>query len=367
MNTQIILAGLRARPVRTAVGVLAVVLEVVLILLLVGLTNGAISDSGSRVAGVGGEIIVKDESSSYLIGMTPAVLPVGPMGKDISATDGVTVAAPVLTQSEQGGGFTMIWGIEPASFDAMSGGFKFTDGKIFAGPEEAIVDTKIASDRHMTVGSRVEILKHMFTITGIYETGKGARVFIPLEKAQEMVGGEGKCTMFYVKLKDKSRLKGVIEDLKSKLPGRDVVDADEWLSLLYQSQSTLLGVVFNVIVFIGVAVGVLVIFLSMYTTVTERTREIGILRAMGASKTFIVVLVIQESVALCVIGALLGIGASFLLMFVLKAMLPTLSILITNRWILLAAVLSLLSGVVGSIYPAYKAASTDPIEALAYE
>src|SRR5262245_1925942 len=108
MNTQIILAGLRARPVRTAVGVLAVVLEVVLILLLVGLTNGAISDSGSRVAGVGGEIIVKDESSSYLIGMTPAVLPVGPMGKDISATDGVTVAAPVLTQSEQGGGFTMI-------------------------------------------------------------------------------------------------------------------------------------------------------------------------------------------------------------------------------------------------------------------
>jgi putative ABC transport system permease protein len=367
MNTQIIFAGLRARPVRTAVGVLAVTLEVVLILLLVGLTNGAISDSGSRVAGVGGEIIIKDESSSYLIGMTPATLPVEKMGKDIMAAEGVAVAAPVLTQTEQGGGFTMIWGIEPSSFKAMSGGFTFKEGGIFSNPEEAIVDTKIASDRNLKVGSRVEILKRPFTITGIYETGKGARVFIPLETAQDMVGHAGFCTMFYVKLKDKSQLKEVIDKLKNRLPGRDVVDADEWLSLLYQTNSTLLGVVFNVIVFIGVAVGVLVIFLSMYTTVTERTREIGILRAMGASKTFIVVLVIQESLALCVIGALVGIGGSFLLQVILKAMLPTLSILITNGWVVRAAVFALLSGVVGSIYPAYKAASQDPIEALAYE
>ena len=139
------------------------------------------------------------------------------------------------------------------------------------------------------------------------------------------------------------------------------------VELLYETNSTLLDIVFNVIVFIGVIVGVLVIFLSMYTTVTERTREIGILRAMGASKMFIVVLVIQESLVLCVIGALVGIGASFLLMFTLKAMLPTLSILITNGWVLRAAVFALLSGVVGSIYPAYKAASQDPIEALAYE
>ena len=83
---------------------------------------------------------------------------------------------------------------------------------------------------------------------------------------------------------------------------------------MFESNAPLLGIVFRVIVFVGVAIGVLVIFLSMYTTVTERTREIGILRAMGASKGFIVVLVLQESFVLCVIGTIVGIGASFLLM-----------------------------------------------------
>jgi len=367
MNTQIILAGLRARPVRTAVGVLAVTLEVALILLLVGLADGNINDTGNRVAGVGGEIIIKDESSSYLIGMTPAVLPVEKMRNDIRAVDGVVAVAPVLTQTEQGGGFTMIWGIEPSSFDAMSGGFTYLDGHIFTKAHEAVVDDRIANDLNLKVGSRIEVLKLTFTITGIVQNGKGARIFIPIETAQAMVNHPGFCTMFYVKLKDKSQTKAIVETLKEKLPGRDVVDSDEWLSMLYQTNSALIGIVFNVIVFIGVAVGVLVIFLSMYTTVTERTREIGILRAMGASKAFIVILVIQESVVLCVIGSLVGIGASFLSMFTLKAFLPTLSILITNGWVLRAALFALLSGILGSIYPAYKAASTDPIEALTYE
>jgi putative ABC transport system permease protein len=152
-----------------------------------------------------------------------------------------------------------------------------------------------------------------------------------------------------------------------EFPGRDIIDADEWLSLLYSNNAAFLGIVFDVILFIGVSVGVLVIFLSMYTTVTERTREIGILRAMGASKGFIVVLVIQESLVLCFIGAIVGVGSSFLLMYLLRRYLPTLSILITSEWVLRGSLFALISGVIGSLYPAYKAASQDPIEALAYE
>jgi putative ABC transport system permease protein len=105
----------------------------------------------------------------------------------------------------------------------------------------------------------------------------------------------------------------------------------------------------------------------MYTTVTERTREIGILRAMGASKSFIVVMVIQESLLLCLVGAIVGVGASYLLTIPLKSMWPTLSILISGSWVIRAAFFALVSGVIGSLYPAYKAASQDPIEALAYE
>jgi putative ABC transport system permease protein len=105
----------------------------------------------------------------------------------------------------------------------------------------------------------------------------------------------------------------------------------------------------------------------MYTSVTERTREIGILRSMGASKGFIVALVLQESLVLCIIGAIVGTGGSFALAVLLKKLMPTLVISISQRWVLQAAAFALLSGVIGCLYPAYKAASQDPIEALAYE
>ncbi len=365
MNTQIILAGLKARPVRTGVGVLAVALEVVLILLLVGLTNGAIADSGSRVAGAGGEIIFKNGESSYVVGMNPAVLPVK-MVPEIEKIEGVKVAAPIVAQTEVGGGFTMIWGIDPPSFDEMSGGFRFMDGKIFSRPDEAIIDDRIANDKHLKVGDTLQVLNHPFTVSGIVENGKGARVFIPLTTAQDMTRPDS-ATMFYVKLHDKSQTKAVVERLKEAFPGRDVVDADDWLSLMFESIAPLLGLVFNVIVFVGVFIGVLVIFLSMYTTVTERTREIGILRAMGATKSFIVVLVLQESLVLCIIGAIVGIGSSYLVMAILKGIFPTLSVLIDSGWVFRAVLFALLSGIIGSLYPAYKAASQDPIEALAYE
>ena len=371
MNTQIILAGLKARPVRTAVGVFAVTLEVVLILLLVGLTNGAITDSGTRIASAGGEIIFMDTGSSMIVGLSGATLPVS-LAADITKVEGVKAVAPILAQTESTGGFTMIWGIDPPSFAAMSGGLTFLgDGKMFTRPDEAVVDDRFAGDHKLVVGSPVTILRRPFTVSGIVQNGKGARAFIPLETAQEMSAHEGFCTMFYIKLNDKSQTKAVIERLKAhpdpRISQKNIVDADDWLSLMYASNAPLLGVVFRVIVFVGVAIGVLVIFLSMYTTITERTREIGILRSMGASKRFIVIMVLQESFTLCIIGTVIGIGLSFVVMAGLKSVFPTLSIVITADWVFRAALFALLSGIIGSLYPAYKAASQDPIEALAYE
>src|SRR5688572_12721612 len=367
MNTQIIMAGLKARPVRTAVGVLAVTLEVVLILLLVGLTNGGIADSGNRIASVGGEILFKDGDTSYVIGMNEAVLPIKPLSEALSKVEGIKVAAPVVAQTEVGGGFTMIYGIDLPTFNAMSGGLTLISGKLFERIDEVVVDDRLAADRNLKVGDPLHVKNRDFTISGIVQNGKGARIFIPIEAAQEMTGSPGKATLFYIKLHDKSQTKQIIDRLKAEFPGRDIVDQEEWLSLMFESNSALLGIVFRVIVFVGISIGVLVIFLSMYTTVTERTREIGILRAMGASKGFIVVLVLQESFVLCVAGTIVGIGASFLVMAILKSIFPTLSILITTGWVVRAAIFALLSGVVGSLYPAYKAASQDPIEALAYE
>jgi putative ABC transport system permease protein len=352
--------------------VLAVTLEVVLILLLVGMANGSLADTAKRVSGVGGEIIFKNADTSFMLGASPATLPLE-LADRITKVDGVQAVAPVLVQMESTGGLTQIWGIDPVSFQAMSGGFKILKGRMFSAPDEAIVDERITADRMLEVGGVVKVLNRDFKIAGIVESGKGARMHIPLETAGEMVSRPGWATLFYIKLTDKSRTKEIIGKLKEMFRGEDgeskfdIIDADEWFSMMVASNSALLKIVFNGIVFLGVCIGVLVIFLSMYTTVTERTREIGILRAMGASKGFIVLMVIQESLFLCLIGAIVGVGASFLLTIPLKSIWPTLSILITNDWVLRAALFALVSGVIGALYPAYKAASQDPIEALAYE
>ena len=123
----------------------------------------------------------------------------------------------------------------------------------------------------------------------------------------------------------------------------------------------------STVVFVALCIGVLVIFLSMYTTITERTREIGILRSLGASRQFIVTLIFQESAAVCLVGVVLGIGASFLIAKAVTMMFPTLIVLITPDWIGKATVFAVLSGVIGSLYPSLKAAKQDPVEALAYE
>jgi putative ABC transport system permease protein len=199
------------------------------------------------------------------------------------------------------------------------------------------------------------------------ENGKGARMFIPLSTAQDIARREGFATIFYIKVRDKAETAAVIGRLQNAIPGFDILDVEEFATQMFGSIKGLLDTFFQVVVFLGVSIGILVIFLSMYTTVTERTREIGILRSMGASKSFIVALILQESLILCVIGTIVGIGVSFAGAVLVKALAPTVIIMITPTWIVQASILAMISGVVGSLYPAYKAASQDPIEALAYE
>jgi putative ABC transport system permease protein len=105
----------------------------------------------------------------------------------------------------------------------------------------------------------------------------------------------------------------------------------------------------------------------MYTTIMERTREIGILRSLGASKGFIVSMIMKESIFICLIGVAIGIMGSLLIRNSAKALFPTLQFLIGGRWLVYAAISAVVSGIVGSLHPALKAASQDPVEAFAYE
>jgi len=84
----------------------------------------------------------------------------------------------------------------------VSGGFHYLSGGPFQGPDDIIVDDLYASSKHLRAGDTVETLNHQFRISGIVEHGKGARKFLPIKTLQELIGAQGKATIFYVKLDD---------------------------------------------------------------------------------------------------------------------------------------------------------------------
>jgi putative ABC transport system permease protein len=173
--------------------------------------------------------------------------------------------------------------------------------------------------------------------------------------------------MFFVKINDPAQVQTVIGEVKELLEGYSVIPLKEYTKLMMSNSMPALDAFISSVVFVALCIGVLVIFLSMYTTITERTREIGILRSLGASKKFIMTLIFQESAAVCLVGVVLGIGVSFLIARAVTMVFPTLIVLITPDWIARATVFAVLSGIIGSLYPSLKAAKQDPVEALAYE
>jgi putative ABC transport system permease protein len=118
---------------------------------------------------------------------------------------------------------------------------------------------------------------------------------------------------------------------------------------------------------LAVAIGFLVIFLSMYTIIVERTREIGVLKSLGASKAYIVKALLSETTLIVGIGIGMGIGMSFLAREICQRAFPTLVLLITGEWILRAALIAIVGGLLGASYPAWLASRKDALEALAYD
>src|SRR5262245_40456282 len=135
MNAQIIFAGLKARPVRTTVSVLAVALEVILILVIIGLANGISNETGKRTEGVGADILLQPPNSSLLLALSASTMPLS-IGDRLREIEGVKTVSPVQTLVNSSAGLEVIYGIDPESFTALSDGFIWHKGGPFKSSDE---------------------------------------------------------------------------------------------------------------------------------------------------------------------------------------------------------------------------------------
>ncbi len=201
------------------------------------------------------------------------------------------------------------------------------------------------------------------------EHGKGGRKFIPIVTMGEITNNPGKASAFYVKTDDIKNQPLVKQEIQAT-PGMqqyDVQTLDEWLSLMTPDRLPGFNIALRIVIGIAVVIGFLVIFQSMYTAVMERTREIGILKSLGASRTYIVSVVLRETGLLALTGIALGVGATYLMRAIFHVRNPTLDFAVTPRWVVAAVVIAFVGAMLGAFYPAMKAAHKDPIDALSYE
>jgi putative ABC transport system permease protein len=368
MMNKMIVANLVHRPLRSLISIVAIALEVTLILLIVGLSLGMLNDSRARQQGIGADVIVMPPGSSFIVGLTGAPMSIK-VGDILAKLPHVAVVAPVVTHVSSSGALEVIAGIDLKSYERLSGPFRYLEGGPFQGPNDVLVDDLYARSKQVKIGDTIEVLNNNFRVSGIVEQGKGARKFLQIGVLQDLIGAKDKASIFYLKLDDPKNADAVVEEIK-QVPGMSKYVATSmayYLSMMTPSNYPGLSTFINVVIGISVVIGFIVIFQAMYTAVMERTREIGILKSMGASKLYIVNVILRETVLLAVGGIVVGIVFSLAARLGIVHRLPTLPVVVTGGWMLRAAIIAIVGAIAGALYPAYKAAQKDPIDALAYE
>lgn len=332
-----------------------------MILTLVGVSDGMLGEIAARTKGTGADILVRPPGSSVLA--FSGVMPQGIVGV-VRSTPHVQLATGTLVQSI--GNFDSITGIDLEEFNRMSGGLKYLEGGPFKNPGDLVVDEVYAQAKKLRVGDNVDAAL-TWKVTGIMQQGKLSRMFAPIDYLQDKFSQKGKVSVIYVKVDDPANIPAVLDGLKAKLEDYKIFPMDEFTSLISVDSIPLLKQFTAVVIGLGVVIGFLVVFLAMYMAVLERTREIGILKALGASPGYIMGILMREAIILAVIGTIIGIVLTFGTRSIIHAFAPTWTTSIVKSWWPKAGLIALAASLFGAIYPGFKAARQDAIEALSYD
>jgi putative ABC transport system permease protein len=367
MMNKMVVANLVHRPTRSVITTSAIALEVTMILMVVSLFYGLLNGSRESQLGVGADLLVQPPGAAALAGMSGAPISVK-VGNVLRKVPHVTVAAPVIWAFSQKP-LEIVYGIDLDTYNQLPPEFRYFSGGPFQGPNDVIVDDYFAGMNHKKVGDTIEVLNHPFHICGIVPHGKGGRKFLPLATMQDLIGAEGRASVFYVKLDNPANLDQTAAAIKT-LPGMEqyaVRSMQEYLSMMTPDNLPGFDLAIRIVIGVAVVIGFLVIFQAMYTAVMERTREIGILKSMGASKWYIMNIILRETVLIAFAGIVAGIVISMMTRRVIMFEKPVLRLFWSNAWVLRATLIAVAGALAGALYPAFKAAQRDPIDALAYE
>jgi len=363
---ELVLANLKTRPFRTLISIIGVALGVILILLFTGLARGMSDSMVKRAAYWKAEIIftrpgaMDPTSSNASVSTTYA-------GR-LLEVEGVQATVPVIryiTPDRTGRwGLRQLDGVEWNSFAAMNN-MRVVAGRAPNAADEIILDERQKADDKFNVGDTMELFgDRKYKIVGVFSPPSGARIKMSLAAMQDALETD-KCSFILVKLKEGADADEVAARINQILPGnkitltRDfVIDAQDRIPALKTFLRAMVG--------LGAFVSTIFVLLSMYTTITERRKEIGILKSLGASKSFIISVIEGEAFFIGILGIFTGFAAAFLTSYIIQSSFD-IQFEFSTYWALTAASIAIAGSLVGALYPAWRASDIDPVEVMMNE
>ena len=370
----LVFSNMLHRPARTLVSILGIAIGVLLIVFTVGLANGSLREQAKREANVGAEFFFRASGSIGQSGSEAFQLPTS-LTKELEKIEGVKSTVAIGQNSvdaDSNTGKRLVDGIVFDEYAQMSG-IRIVEGRQFQNDtDEVIIDTAFQRQKNFKLGDSIKIWERDFKIVGMYEPAGGARIKMPLITMQKQLLGNdsspeelSKVSAILIKIKDGYTEDQVGENIQKVFPNNQIIRTKD-LEELYLNSIPALNIFLDVIIGVAATISALVILLTMYTTVTERTRQIGILKSLGMSNGKIAWTITQEALLISFFGILSGIVLTVLLRFILTKFI-TLEVEISPTVLAITLVVGLIGGALGALYPALRAARLDAVEALSYE
>ena len=360
--------GLWQRRIRTLLTLSAISITVGAIMATDSVVGGFLKSFTDMAFGAQAEIMLRqaDVSDTTLSAIDERVGGLIAAMPEVRSINGAVFTGMILPEN---GAMFVLQGYQPGGFAIQR--FKVVEGQELSANRQILLGRLMSNSMKKGVGDALELSGARFKIVGIYESNVGWEQMggvVTLRDAQNFVGRPRKVSMYAVKVRDPSQASGVVEQINTRFPGVYAALSSEFANEMPDMKSSV--AILNAISALAILVGGVGVLNTMLMSVLERTREIGVLRALGWRRRAVMGLILREALLIGLLGGLAGMPLAFGLSALMQSD-PTMGSWIDPVWtaeVFARAIgVALLLGVVGGLYPAYRATRLPPVEALRYE